>query len=426
MDPNSVPQRFTVEAKPQSTAHNTGSSSHHVPLIEQLIQSLPKSLRRPRPLSLGRIRSSGLCDVHKGLNADLMKDLLSLVQAEVTRNFRQLDEYPNLIQPIEADILAKLRALRGIWTKPSDSPVVPKALSYQINGCPACMLARIAADGETIRNLRVILQSRTRTRKKHRAPTLMVFVDECVRQFGGDEADELFGTASNLAFQMKATRKACVKAWYRDNKHLHSRHHKRRKRRRTGKVESDGSTERTSRRPHIPSIAAILEDNVDVQRQSRSVPVSDSSQEYLQYILRSLRADGSTASIHSWREVERELSMIKPCRQIANKNPHSQSTSTPVPEARVAPLRFSKLESPSRVKGSDTQVRQCYEFREDDSFLDYSSSDYAYWTDVSIDSDDDAPDKTQPRPPFQSDASRKQPAAATTTWSLVCGQGNMI
>lgn len=461
---------------------NTGSSFHQVPLIEQLIQSLPKSLRQ-RPLSLGRIRSSGLCEVHKRLNADLMKDILSLVQSEVTTKFQQLDVYPELVPPVEGDILARLRALQGMWTKPSmDNPVAPKALPYQINGCPACILARIAADSEILRDLRVVLQSRTRTRKNHRAPTLMVFVDECIRQFSDDEADELFGTASNLAFQMKTTRKACVKARYRDNKHSHRHMRKPRVDRRHHNRNSDGAVDRPDHRgSHVPSIAVTQEGNVASHHQNSSTSGSHGYFEYSsvdrtsdssrtadplsmggRYLSRrptapspepsrssfhsrgrslylhpksSLArvssyepppgADNGTASIHSWGDVERELSMVKTCRQLANETPYSRAT--PVPEARVAPLRVSKVESRFEEQShTRTKVPQGYDYHQhEDSVSDYPSSEY--WTDASLDWDDDAPaPEIQPHPQSQSLASRNQPEAAMTTWSLVCGQGNMI
>ncbi|KAJ5205047.1 uncharacterized protein N7498_005926 [Penicillium cinerascens] len=399
---------------------NTGSSFHQVPLIEQLIQSLPKCLRRQPRLSLGRIRSSGLCEVHKRLNADLMTDSLSLVQSEVTTRFRQLDVYPELVPPVERDILARLRALQGMWTKPSmNNPVAPNALPYQINGCPACILARIAADSEIIRDLRVVLQSRTRTRKNHRAPTLMVFVDECIRQFGDDEADKLFGTASNLAFQMKITRKACVKARYRDNKHSHRHMRKSCVDRRHHNRNSDGAVDIPDyRRSHVPSIGVIQEGNIASHH-------SKSSLARVSLYEPSPGANNSTASVHSWGDVKRQLSMVKTCRQIANETSYSRATS--VPEARVAPLRISKVESRFEEQSQTrTKVPQRYDYHEHErSVSHYSSSDY--WTDASLDSDDDdAAPEIQPHPRSQSFASRKQPEAAMTTWSLVCGQGNMI
>ena len=346
---------------------NTGPSSHLVSFIEQLIQSLPKRLRRARPLSISRIMSTGLCDLHKGLNSDLINDILIRVQREVTSGFRQIEEYPELVGAVEAEILAKLRTLQGMWTKPEmDKPVAPNAWPYQINGCAACMLARIAADSEMIRNLRVVLQSRTRTRKYHRAPTLMVFVDECIRQFGSDKGDELCGTASNLAFQMKATRKACIKAWLNDNKDSRRHQRKRRSDRRRDRY-SDGSTDRTRPSSHLPSIDLIP----------------------------------------------------------------GYSRATPVPEARVEPLRVSRVDSRHEEQlCMSVGNPPIYKTRgnENNSFLNYSSSDY--WKDASMDAEEEdsasvidsqLPPQPQPRDPVL-----REPPRVMTTWGMMVDQSNML
>lgn len=346
---------------------NTGPCSHLVSVIEQRIQSLPKRLRRTRPLSISRNRSTGLCDVHKGLNSDLINDILIRVQHEVTSGFRQIEEYPELVGAVEAEILAKLRTLQGMWTKPQmDKPVAPNALPYQINGCAACILARIAADSEMIRNLRVVLQSRTRTRKYHRAPSLMVFVDECIRQFGGDKADELCGTASNLAFQMKATRKACIKAWLNDNKASRRHQRKCRSGRRRDR-NSDGLTDRTRPISHVPSIDLIPE----------------------------------------------------------------YSRAMPIPEARVEPLHVSKVgsrhEEQLNMSMENPPVDQTRGDK-NNSFLNYSSSDY--WTDASLDADevDSASiieSQLQPQPQIRTPVRRGQPRVMTS-WDMVVDQLNMI
>lgn len=480
MDHHSVPERFTVEAnRRQSTVRepyyprsirelgktetrmltsilhldNTGPSSHHGLLIGKLIQSLPKRLRRARPLS--RIRSTGLCDIHKGLNSDLMNDILTRIQREVTVGFRQIEEYPELVGPVESEILAKLRALQGMWTKPqpqTDTPVAPNALPYQINKCAACILAHVASDGEMIRNLRVVLQSRTRTRKNHRAPTLIVFVDECIRQFGGDKADELFGTASNLAFQMKATRKACVKAWLNENDNKDSRRDQRRRR---GKShhdrKSDGSTDQPCPGSHAlsatdrTSYATRTSESSSTRESEQSRRLTSltpaTSQPSLVSRGKSLymhpeqsiasmslyeapfRANNSTTSIRSWSEVERELSMIKTCREIANDNPYSQATSAP--EARVAPLRVSRADSQYEEQ-LHMGMGSSYGFPH--SFLDYSSSDY---TDAFLSDDEDPAFTFESQPQLQPQARPRVPALedqprAMTTWDMMVDQSNMI
>lgn len=435
-----APQCFTVKTnRPQSTAletypqsvrdlartevkmlteilhlDNTASlTTEHEPQIQRLLQVLPKRLRRQRPLSLGWIRPStaGLCDLHKALNGDVMTDILTLIQREVTTHFRQFDAYPHLVQPVEADILASLRALKGMWTRPTiDNPVAPGALPYQINGCAACILARIASNGETIRDLRVVLQSRTRARKSHRAPTLMVFVDECIRRFGGDDADELFGTASNLAYQMKTARKACVKAWYHDPSREHSDQSKRRHRRH--QKASGNTSARNHQRTYAPLLSDIPEEITAAtperdagKRRSRAPgpePKRSSSRQKPQRTVRD-----SASPVYTWADVEKELNMVGSYQGLAQGNPYSRAK--PVPEAQVAPLRVSRAVSRAATTNESTvEVPLKYQY----SASDYSSSDY--WTDASCeDAEWEAP-------------APKAPSPAMTTWSLVCDEGNGI
>lgn len=441
-------ERFTVDAhRPQSTAResypqsvqdltrtevkmlteilhldNTASLiSEHEPQIQLLLKGLPKHLRRHRPLSLGWIKpSSGLCDLHKCLNGDVVTDALSLVQREVTTHFRQFDAYPQLVQPIEEDILASLRALKGLWTKPTvDSPVALGALPYQINECAACILARIASNAEIIHNLRVVLQSRTRTRKSHRAPTLMGFVDECIRQVGGDDADELFGTASNLAYQMKATRKACVKAWYHDpNREPSDRMNRKRRHRKKKSGESSKSHREQRYTPpltDIPEESTAMLSGHDAERKRRSrAPSPELCRANSLSPGISLSRDSkkpqrkvrdNAPSDYTWANLQAELGMVHSYQKLAHGNPYSRAT--PIPEAKVAPLRVSKAACEVRSsRERSVEVPLKYQF----SASDYSSSDY--WTDASCEeSDCDAP-------------ARQASSAAITTWSLVCKEGN--
>lgn len=198
--------------------------------IQEMIQGLPRDLKKNKKSSHGG-QSSSLCDLHWSLNHYLIDDILRLVKREVTSHFRQLDAYPDLIEPMEAEILHCLRALKGLWTKPSpDGPVGPNAWPYQINGCAACILARITSDKDALRNLRVVIQSRTRTRKNHRPRELNIFVDHCINRFDPVEAEELHTTASQLAFGMKRARKACVKAYMRDREENSERETRRKRR----------------------------------------------------------------------------------------------------------------------------------------------------------------------------------------------------
>lgn len=206
--------------------------------IQKLIQGLPQDLLNK---SEAKKSAGGLCDLHGSLNHDLVHDILRLVQREVTSHFRQLDAYPDLISPMETEVLARLRALKGLWTKPSpDGPVAPQAWPYQINGCAACILARIASDKDALRNLRIVIQSRTRTRKNHRPRELSIFVDHAINRFNPVEAEELHSSASQIAFDMKRARKACVKAYMRDRASNPERSGQSRRKRRhhTGKTGS--------------------------------------------------------------------------------------------------------------------------------------------------------------------------------------------
>lgn len=450
-----VPQRLTVEAsRPQSTAlesypqsvrdltrtevkmltqilhlDNAASIvSQHGPQIRQLLQALPKRLRRRRPRPSGWIKpSTGLCDLHRTLNSEVIADVLSLVQREVTTHFRQFDAYPQLVQPVEADLLAGLRALKGMWTKPTvHGPVAPRALAYQINGCPACTLARIASDGEIVRNLRVVLQSRTRTRKTHRAPTLMVFVDECIRQFGGDDADELFGTASNFAYQMKATRKACVRAWYHDPTRQHSdRSRRQRRHHKKPSLSPKGHHRQTRTLPldEIPeentSTASIhhaerkrrsIAPSPDLRRSDRhnalerpSKPAPLITHPSPVHHVPQRKVHDSARPVYTWGDVEKELSMVRSYRGLAQGNPYSQGT--PIQEAKVAPLRVSNSARAGTSREGSVEVPLKYQY----STSDYSSSDY--WTDVSCEDSE-----CQVSGP-------KTPSSAMTTWSMVCGEG---
>lgn len=185
------------------------------PQIEKLIQNLPKRLRRPRPLSLSfKQPPSTFCGLHLPLNAELISHIFLFVQIEVTHHFILFEKFPELCHHVEEEILARLRALRGMWIKPGQIPriVIPNGWSYQIDGCRACMLARVASDIEAVRDLRVVVLSRTRTRRKHRARTLMAFVNECINQFSPGQMEEIYATSSQLAFGMKAARKACTRA----------------------------------------------------------------------------------------------------------------------------------------------------------------------------------------------------------------------
>ncbi|KAJ5547749.1 hypothetical protein N7513_004983 [Penicillium frequentans] len=213
--PRSVNELSRTEVKLLTEIlHEYNTTNSKVQQVQRLIKALPKRLHRQRVSFSGlNMKSSGLCDLHRPMNADVLRDILSLVQREVTRCFHPFDRHPQLVRPTETYILSKLRALKGMWTKPVlGSPVAPGAWPYEINGCAACILTRIAVKKDIVLLLRVALQSRTRTGKNHRPRRLMIFVDECMNRFSHEDAEEIFSISSNLAYRMKDARKACSKA----------------------------------------------------------------------------------------------------------------------------------------------------------------------------------------------------------------------
>ncbi|KAJ5167523.1 uncharacterized protein N7482_006304 [Penicillium canariense] len=444
--------------------------------VQQLIQNLPKRLRK-QPVSLRWKKTpGGLCDLHRPLNADLIHDLLRLVQHEVTTHFRQLDAYPNLIQPAEALVLAHLRSLKGLWTKPSadsslapsaHSSVAPGAWAYQINGCAACILARIASDKEIICNLRVVLQSRTRTRKKHRPRRLSLFIDECINQFTPDEAEVLHSTASQLAYRMKNVRKACVKTWMSDPNQKHTGHSQRRHRRHRGKQQDISAQTHRIEKHQMPSITLtdlseddlatssksthpnsnLLDDSAfhregsslsrtgqlwnehDPERRRRSRNPSPESHRSSHWsnlngparlerpslvpgrVLQQSRYDGHSLAISEHRrgDLAEKSETMTMYQKLAEDNPYSRAT--PVPEAMVDPLGIHSTGQAFDGDGVQQQDEMEVPFIYQYSPSDYSSSD---WTDDECEDWDGKPSTTT------------GPSPAGTTWSLLCEHHNFI
>lgn len=203
-------------------------------IVEHLIQDLPKDMRRDRwPRT-----NKDLCGIHRGLNADLMHDVFTLIQREVGHHLRKFDAYPHLLKPLDILILKKLQAIQGMWRPDLNGPNISNAWQYEISGCQGCMVARVASDKNALRNLRVALLSRTQTRVNHVPRRLMKFVDACIDLFPED-VDELYGTSSQFAYILKNTRKACSKAWSRDPAHTESR--------RQGKTNSNHKSGKSAR-----------------------------------------------------------------------------------------------------------------------------------------------------------------------------------
>lgn len=187
---------------------DTTRTTEHDESTKKKIADLPKRVRRERFASSNK----DMCRLHYGVNSDVICDILELIKREVEYHIQKYDRYPHLLRPLDQLILSKLGGTKGMWTKERRSTGF---WHFQENCCHACMVARVARDKNALRNLRVSLLARTRTRKNHHRRRLMNFVDLCMDQFP-EYVDELYGTSSQFAFILKDTRKKCIKAWYND------------------------------------------------------------------------------------------------------------------------------------------------------------------------------------------------------------------
>ena len=184
--------------------------------VKESIKKLPCALRRNKIVqmmprhSIGR--GAGMCASHNGLNAYVVANLLDLVKAEVTDRLAALNRHAEEIHPFERKLLRSIQAIGMIWgaDMPGDTtePVIG-APSLQGNKCEMCMLARIATEPLFLRNLRIALLSRTRTKKKHRAPRLLRFIDGCIENHEG-YAFRVFHESNQLSIDFKLARKGTV------------------------------------------------------------------------------------------------------------------------------------------------------------------------------------------------------------------------
>ena len=184
--------------------------------IKESIKQLPCALRRNKIVQMmpshSKGRAADMCASHNGLNPYVVAHLLDLVKAEATQRLVALDRHAEEIHPFDRKLLRSIQAIGRIWGAeiPGDTtePVIG-APSLQGNRCEVCMLARIATEPLFLRNLRIALLSRTRTKKKHRAPRLLRFIDGCIEYHEG-YAFRVFHESNQLAIDFKLARKGTV------------------------------------------------------------------------------------------------------------------------------------------------------------------------------------------------------------------------
>ena len=183
--------------------------------LKEEIKNLPLALRRNKlvqmmPRYIGRVAE--LCASHNGLNAYVVGHLFDLVEVEVTRRLEKMDRGVECLGMFERKLLRSIQSIRRVWGErsPEDDGETPiGAPGEHYNKCEACMLARMVGEPLFLRNLRIAILSRTRTRRKSRAPRLLRFVEGCIGCHG--EAFRVLHESGQLAIDFKEARKAVAR-----------------------------------------------------------------------------------------------------------------------------------------------------------------------------------------------------------------------
>ncbi|PYH49472.1 uncharacterized protein BP01DRAFT_78632 [Aspergillus saccharolyticus JOP 1030-1] len=203
--------------------------------IKAAIQALPTELyagrsRIPfRTYSHREAKAAVLCDVHEGLNGYVIGSAYWRLRQELTDHLRFLEWYHEFLSPEVKAFLEALTATKGMWWVPeTEEDIPPKgAVCFQENCCQACMLARVVVEPWCLFNVRTALVSRVRTRKRHRVPALLPFIEIAIREFAPEgENIEAYGglpcdlayKSSALAYDVKKVRKHAAYCAKRDRK----------------------------------------------------------------------------------------------------------------------------------------------------------------------------------------------------------------
>lgn len=159
--------------------------------IVDLIASVPSQLQRSGFLNLISNRSSRFpavapaCSLHKPLNGHVIRSVFNLIALEVGVRINYLVSRSDQFSYAQRAILQSLRELHSMWLEPEvyrntflESPLAE--WSYQENKCEACMLARIGENSYILTCLRTVVLSRTRTKKRRRAPRITPWLEEWI------------------------------------------------------------------------------------------------------------------------------------------------------------------------------------------------------------------------------------------------------
>ncbi|KAL1967423.1 hypothetical protein VTN77DRAFT_3208 [Rasamsonia byssochlamydoides] len=227
-------QRQQQRQRPESEADRRRRTQ-----IRQMIALLPRHLRNSTLMNLFHGASATTCPTHKGLNRQIIRHAFNLLRQEVTVRLEKTEKmymsmimYPaTMLGPEEAMVLEYVRSIRGMWIAPSPSSSAGKPSSgnrnrnrippwsFQTNRCEACMLARVGSNPRALRDLRTMLLSRNRTETNHPPPRLLLFVQEWINQYEGEDMKlYIYHQSGQQAYAMKEVRKDAVHASCKDRR----------------------------------------------------------------------------------------------------------------------------------------------------------------------------------------------------------------
>ncbi|KAL5333270.1 hypothetical protein BJX70DRAFT_72524 [Aspergillus crustosus] len=188
--------------------------------IQKLIKKLPSELRKRFSVLLLHSAfipvTTTLCTTHRGLSPYIISDISRLLRLEVEDHLAQIDKWnKDPLDPRVQDALVCLRSLRGLWTDYTShsQPLDEKRVNYQQNKCDACIISRVITNPKYLENIRAALQSRTRTKCKHRVPKLCRLIEHALGRFDIGTLQQMFEASSEIGRGLKEARKiaACEK-----------------------------------------------------------------------------------------------------------------------------------------------------------------------------------------------------------------------
>ncbi|KAL5042572.1 hypothetical protein BDW71DRAFT_216920 [Aspergillus fruticulosus] len=183
--------------------------------IQKAIRKLPSALRKKSLIfsPSASVPVATLCTTHKRLNQYIISHIFRLIQREAEDHLyiitKRYSGYPESLQSNVLKIVCNLQSLRGLWWDLQSSrnpPIDP--IPFQQNKCEACMISRVIASLEVLRDLRTALLSRTRERCSYRPPPkLSCFVDGALHHRHGISLQSFIQSITKLSSDLKRARK---------------------------------------------------------------------------------------------------------------------------------------------------------------------------------------------------------------------------